>query len=97
MKKDEDHLPGRISISIVWLMAGGPPGIWGPYKTRYRKAKQTLAINTTKDRGSPPFEIFQICLHDDRLRIVVASGQVVILAIDLWWESIDQSSNELQR
>jgi hypothetical protein len=26
MKKDEDHLPGRISISIAWLMAGGPPG-----------------------------------------------------------------------
>jgi hypothetical protein len=26
MKKDEDHLPCRISISIAWLMAGGPPG-----------------------------------------------------------------------
>jgi len=26
MKEDEDHLPGRISISIAWLMAGGPPG-----------------------------------------------------------------------
>jgi len=26
MKKDEDHLPGRVSISIAWLMAGGPPG-----------------------------------------------------------------------
>ena len=37
MKKDEDHLPGRISISIAWLMAGGPPGVWGPHKTRYRK------------------------------------------------------------
>jgi hypothetical protein len=23
MKKDEDHLSGRISISIAWLMAGG--------------------------------------------------------------------------
>ena len=34
MKKDEDHLPGRISISIAWLMAGGPPG---PHRTRYRK------------------------------------------------------------
>ena len=22
--------------------------VWGPHKTRYRKAKQTLAINTTK-------------------------------------------------
>jgi hypothetical protein len=30
-KKDEDHLPGRISIS--WLMGGGPMGIRGRSRT----------------------------------------------------------------
>ncbi len=43
----EDHPPGRMLISISWLMAGGLPGtclravthrqVWGPHKNRYRK------------------------------------------------------------
>jgi len=30
--------------------------------------------NGKKDKGSPPFGIFQICLHDDRLRIEIVTG-----------------------
>jgi hypothetical protein len=35
----------------------------------------------TKDRGSPPIEILQICLHDDRLRIALLTFQGASRAI----------------
>jgi len=60
MKKDEDHLPGRISISIAWLMAGGPPGTCLRLPVRVRtclrathRQAQTGAVTHTQARDIP--------------------------------------------
>jgi len=66
MKKDEDHLPGRISISISWLMAGGPPGIWGPhkthYKTHYRKGRPACPALDSEQNNSFEWDRLYACI-----------------------------------
>ena len=55
MKKDEDPFPGRISICIAWLMAGGPPGTCLRLPVRVRtclRATHRQARNIP--RPSPP-------------------------------------------
>ena len=61
MKKDEDHLPGRISISIVWLMAGGPPG------TCLRLPVLRMSRQPTLATIAPEFP--RLCSIDSLIRI----------------------------